>query len=113
MQSRYTTKHFVKLPLALNQTKILTILAIAALITFFGKPTLAAWNYQTLKDVEEQLNLFVKTLPNGKNIKAPRVFVYEGVAMTPCGEIATPFTSKLNFLKLLIRRSGIMLPMQF
>ena len=90
MQSRYTTKHFVKLPLALNQTKILTILAIAAIINAFGKPTLAVWNYQTLKDVEEQLNLFVKTLPNGKNIKAPRVFVYEGVAMTPCGEVATP-----------------------
>lgn len=90
MQSRYTIKHFVKSLRTSSQAKILTVMAIAAIITIFGKPTLAAWNYQTLKEVEQQLNLFLEILPNVETVKAPRVFVYEGVAMTPCGEVATP-----------------------
>ncbi|MGL5032593.1 MAG: neutral zinc metallopeptidase [Microcystaceae cyanobacterium] len=88
MQSRYTIKHFVK---SLRTSgKIPTILAIAAIISVFSKPTLAAWNYQTLKEVEQQLNLFLETLPNGETVKPPRVFVYEGVAMTPCGKVGVP-----------------------
>lgn len=90
MESRYTSKHFLKSFRTSSQTKILAVMAIAAIINAFDKPTLAAWNYQTLKEVEQQLNLFLETLPNGANVKAPRVFVYEGVAMTPCGEVATP-----------------------
>ena len=53
-------------------------------------PVLAAWNYATLQEVEQQLNQFLKRLPQGNRIQAPRVFVYQGTAMTPCGEINTP-----------------------
>ncbi|BFM40504.1 neutral zinc metallopeptidase [Synechocystis sp. LKSZ1] len=53
-------------------------------------PAWGAWNYQTLKQVEQQLNQFLAALPQGETVQPPRVFVYEGTAVSPCGPIETP-----------------------
>lgn len=67
------------------------LLGLTTAIALGGSQTvLAAWNYVTLQQVEQELNQFLKTLPKGETLESPRVFVYQGVAMTPCGQINTP-----------------------